>query len=351
MKIIHCADVHLGSTLRSKYPPEVSEIRRREVRNSFHRLVEYAKENGVGVILLSGDVFDSDKPFKKDTDFFYDVVAKNPDIEFLYLRGNHDSLGERKAYPNLKTFAAEWTQYAYGDVVICGVESVAENATSMYSTLVLDESKKNIVMLHGETSSASGVDKVNLSKLCNKNIDYLALGHIHSYSCDALDERGVWAYSGCLEGRGFDETGEKGFILLDIGEEIKHTFVPFSTRQIFEIPLDVSGLSGAYEMAKKARGEIAFKKEHIYRLELVGEVDGETDAFADDVKKYLDGVCLYLDLKDHTKKKANFAAYAGDNSLKGEFARMVESSEFSDEDKAQILAYGMRALLGREVDA
>lgn len=351
MKIIHCADVHLGSTIRSKFPQDVSEIRRREVRGSFHRLVEYAKNNGVGIILLAGDVFDSDKPFKKDTDFFYDVVAKNPDIDFLYLRGNHDALGERKTYPNLKTFGTEWTQYTYGDVVISGVESVAENATSMYSTLALDESKKNIVTLHGETSSSSGVDKVNLNKLRNKKIDYLALGHIHGYASAALDERGVWAYSGCLEGRGFDETGEKGFIVLDVDDVVRHTFVPFSTRQIFEYQMDVTGLSSAYEMARKARAEFGFEKEHIYRLQLVGEVDGETDAFAQDVKKYLDGVCLYLDVKDCTKKKANFGAYAGDNSLKGEFARMVESSDFSDEDKAQILAYGMRALLGREVDA
>ena len=52
-----------------------------------------------------------------------------------------------------------------------------------------------------------------------KNIDYLALGHIHKYKQAELDQRGVYCYSGCLEGRGFDECGEKGFVLLDIDEE------------------------------------------------------------------------------------------------------------------------------------
>ena len=44
-----------------------------------------------------------------------------------------------------------------------------------------------------------------------KNIDYLALGHVHEYRSGQLDGRGVWAYSGCPEGRGFDETGKNAF--------------------------------------------------------------------------------------------------------------------------------------------
>ena len=51
------------------------------------------------------------------------------------------------------------------------------------------------------------------------NIDYLALGHIHSYKCHKLDKRGVYCYSGCLEGRGFDECGDKGFVLLETEED------------------------------------------------------------------------------------------------------------------------------------
>ena len=52
--------------------------------------------------------------------------------------------------------------------------------------------------------------------LKNKNIDYLALGHIHGYKEAPLDGRGKYCYPGCLEGRGFDECGKKGFVLLNI---------------------------------------------------------------------------------------------------------------------------------------
>lgn len=352
MKIIHCADLHLGSKIDSKFPREISESRKEEVRNSLKRMVEYANEHLIDVIVLAGDVFDCDKPFKKDKDFFFSVVGNNPDIDFLYLRGNHDSLGEHRELPNLKTFSSAWTAYEYGDVTICGAEIVKENATSLYSTLALNPARKNIVALHGQISDSSGVDKVNLNKLRGKHIDYLALGHIHEYKTGVLDERGVWAYSGCLEGRGFDETGEKGFIVLDVGEKITHTFVPFSIRKIERRQLDVTGKTDGYTAYLQAQGCFSFDKRDIYRIELVGELDASVDSFASDLKKHLSDICLFADVKDLTKKKIDIRAYEGDTSLKGEFVRTVyANTEYTDEEKAQILAFGLRALDDREVEA
>ena len=344
MKIIHTADIHLGAPING-FPKEISEARKREVRNTFLRMVEYAKENGVKVILLSGDVFDRDKPFQQDVNRFYGVVESHPEIDFLYLRGNHDGEGERRELANLKTFSTEWQSYEYGDVVISGIELVKENSVSLYSTLSLDAKKKNIVMLHGQIGG-----EINLTKLRDKNIDYLALGHIHSYAEGSVDGRGRYAYSGCLEGRGFDETGMKGFVLLDVGDKVVHTFQPFSQRSIEEVQLDVSGLQDSYAMVRLARAQIPFKKENIYRVELVGEMDAQTDEFAADVQRALKSDCAYISVKDKTKKKIDYAAYEGDNSLKGEFVRTVAESDYTDEEKAQIIAYGLKALVGREVD-
>lgn len=345
MKIIHSADIHLGAPVGG-FPKEISEERKREVRNTFLRMVDYARENGVKVVLLAGDVFDRDKPFKKDVDFFYGVIENNPNIDFLYLRGNHDSEGEKREFSNLKTFSTEWQSYEYGDVVISGIELVDKNSLSLYSTLSLQAKKKNIVMLHGQIGS-----EINLVKLREKNIDYLALGHIHTFAEGSVDGRGRYAYSGCLEGRGFDETGVKGFILLDIEDKVVHTFKPFSKRCIEEVKLDVSGLQDGYAMARLARAQIPFKKENIYRIELVGEMDAQTEEFAADVQRFLEGDCAYVSVKDKTKKKIDYAAYDGDNSLKGEFVRTVLESDYTEEEKAQMIAYGLKALIGREVDA
>ena len=122
MKIIHCADLHLGSKIESKLM-KISSDRKTEVRNSFSKLVDYAEKNEISIILLSGDVFDSDKPLKKDKEFFYNVIKENPNIDFIYLRGNHDSCElYNENISNLKTFDNTWKCYQYGDVCINGIE-------------------------------------------------------------------------------------------------------------------------------------------------------------------------------------------------------------------------------------
>ena len=348
MKIIHCADLHLSSPIK-EFSGDIAKKIKTEVRNAFSRLVTYAKTNGVSVILLAGDVFDEKKAKKDDINFFYKVIEENADIHFLYLRGNHDQMGEEREFPNLKKFSSEWQKYTYGDVVIAGIEIAPENNSSYYATLSLDAKKKNIVMLHGQVGG-----DINIVKLRDKNIDYLALGHIHQYGDGEVDRRGRYAYSGCLQGRGFDETGVKGFILLTVEDKVFYEFIPFSEWNIETVQLDVGGLSDSYSISRLAEKEIPFQKDFVYRIELVGEVDAEVemDGIVLDLERSLGAHCAHVRVKDRTKKKIDYTAYDGDNSLKGEFVRTVRASEeHTEEEKAQIIAYGLKALAGREVDA
>ncbi len=350
MKIIHSADIHLGSKVNT-FPKDISDARKEELRNSFKRMVDYAKNNDVSAIIISGDLFDSDKPFQKDKDFFFSVVKNNPSIDFYYLRGNHDESGDSLEFSNLKTFSSDWQTYDLGEVSITGVEITKDNATSIYSTLSLDEKALNIVMLHGQTSDSVGVNKVCISKLKDKNIDYLALGHYHSYVENSIDNRGTYAYSGCLEGRGYDETGDKGFVLLEITDKITHTFIPFSERKISLVTVDVSDFLDSYAMYERALEVGKFSPNDIYRVELIGEVDAQVNDFASDIQKYLSGSVKYADVKDRTTKKIDISKYENDLSLKGEFVRSVyKSKDYSDEEKAQIIAYGLKALSGSEVE-
>ena len=352
-KFIHCADVHLGSKMESKLPKAKAEQRRGEVRNTFHRMVEYAKAEGVRAILLSGDIFDSDRPLKRDKEFFYDVVKENPEIDFVYLRGNHDSQESyvEEGLSNLKTFSTEWTGYDYGEVYICGLEIARENAQSLYTTLKLDKDRKNLVMLHGNADKTTGMDKVHTGKLADKNIDYLALGHIHSYSENKLDDRGRYAFSGCLEGRGFDEIGEKGFVLLEIDGTVKSTFIPFAQRTVHEIAVDVSGTQNGYGAYQTVKAQVKFNPADLYRIELVGEIAYEGETLAEDVEDYLAEACYFVSVKNRTVQKINPDEYLGKASLRGEFVRTVlAKTDISDARKSEIITLGLKALAGREID-
>ena len=353
MKFIHCADIHLGSKMEAKLPREKAEERRNEVRASFHRMVEFAKREGVKAILLAGDVFDSDRPLKRDKEFFYEVVKGTPEIDFLYLRGNHD--GEESYTEtdlgNLKTFTDEWTGYAYENTYICGIEISPQNALSLYSTLKLEKNKKNVVLLHGQTSQSAGKDKVVLSKLADKNIDYLALGHIHSYSEEKLDERGRYAFSGCLEGRGFDETGVKGFVLLEINEKVVSRFVPFAKRSIEEYSVDISEAKNNYDAYLKIKNEVKFSPENLYRISLLGEINFDNDGLAEEMENLLAPACYFISVKDKTLQIIDPNEYEADASLKGEFVRNVFArADWSDEQKRRVVALGLKVLTRGEVD-
>ncbi len=352
MKLIHCADVHLASKMEAYLTGEKAEERRREIRASFTNLIDYAKNNGVEGVLLCGDIFDSDRPFKKDKEFFYNVVKNNPEITFFYLRGNHD--GEESftvEAENLKTFSRNIQTYNFGGVNISGVELGPDNYTSVYSSLRLDKDKLNIVMLHGTAGDSSGKDKINLTKLRAKNIDYLALGHIHSYATGKIDERGVWAYSGCLEGRGFDEAGEKGFILLDITDKITAEFIPFSKRKIHIFNIDISGATDDYSAYGIVKSGIKCSKSDIVRAELCGEISFDNAGLEEEIHKRMQSENYYVfDVKDRTKRKFDLEKLQGDISLRGEFIRTVLSSDYSEEDKADIISAGLKALGAREID-
>ena len=347
MKIIHCADVHLGSRM-NKLPKDKAEERAREIRSSFERMITFAKDKGIDTILLAGDIFDSDRPFKKDKEFFYSAVRRNPEITFFYLRGNHDG---KESYTeeieNLKTFGAEWTNYTLGwNVVLSGIEIDRNNCLSMYSSLRLDPDNHNIVMLHGQAGEAFGENKVCIPRLKNKNIDYLALGHVHKQGAVQIDERGISAYSGCLEGRGFDECGEKGFIVYDTDTK-EVNFVPFACRTIEERFLDISDTRDGYSVARKIKSRINIDRKNLLRLNLTGEIDFVDEKLAEDVEKYVSDICYFVSIKDNTRLKIDYSSFKDSLSLKGEFVRLVTRENLPEEDKQKILDLGIRALSGQ----
>lgn len=343
MKIIHSADIHLGSAL-SSLPKDIAAQRKADVQTNFARMVEFAKSEGISVILLSGDVFDRPDPPKKYLRFFYEIIESYPEIDFLYLRGNHDLAREPDEYPNLKIFSDTWTSYSYGDTVISGIEINSGNSESYYSTLSLDSAKKNIVMLHGQLG-----DDINLNKLRGKNIDYLALGHIHGYSAGDIDRRGKYAYCGCLEGRGFDETGEKGFIILDTdGIGISHEFHPFSLKIIEEHRIDVSGATGAYEVSSRVNNTVNPAENGIYRIILTGELQEKITELDTTVYSLINRLCGHLSVKDETTVALRAEDYENDLSLRGEFVRKVLASDRSEEDKKHLIAIGLLVMSGEK---
>ena len=352
MKLIHCSDLHLDSKMETNLTKEKARERNYEVFLSFKRLISYAKENGVKAVLIAGDMFDEKRVSANMLDMVFSEIEKAPEIEFFYLQGNHDEAFKGiKTIDNLKTFGNSWTYYDLDGVRVAGVEMSKDNCLTFYDELELNKEDTNIVMLHGQESSQAGHDLVCFNKLKDKNIDYLALGHIHSYKCEALDMNGKYCYCGCLEGRGFDECGEKGFVLLEVnGKRVESTFVPFSKRILHEVELDITGFCTINEIISEAERKISeIDSKDLVKLVLTGTYTTDTNKDVDFLLKALEDRVYYLKVKDKSRLLIDAGDYKYDKTLKGEFIRAVLASDKSDEDKERIIACGLAALKGEKI--
>ena len=355
MKFIHCADLHLDSPMGTHMDAAQASKRNTEIIHSFLRLTEYARENAVRAVLIAGDLFDGARITRRTVEEILDAVVKTPEVDYLFIPGNHDgaarALSDRALPPNFIRFPKQWKTVTYGNIAVSGIEMCRENAESLYDALPQPEGTTHIVMLHGQVGTASGEDLVNLPLLQNRGIVYLALGHLHSFCVNRLGSSGVYAYCGCLEGRGFDECGPKGFVLLEAENgKVTPTFVPFACRELRKVDVDITGLQKNAQifqaMQEAAKG---ISREHMVEFLLQGHTSLDTDISVDYLQNLIGDRFFFTKVKNLTTLALDPKDYENDISLKGEFIRLVMSSDRSEEEKVRLLRLGLLALAGEEL--
>lgn len=365
MKILHCADLHLDSKMTANLDKEKAKERKGEILRTFERMIRYAEEQEIAVILIAGDLFDTKHISATAKNTVLHAIVEHADIHFYYLKGNHDSdnfLADLEKLPdNLYLFDSNWTTYeeADGRITINGMEFTEDNVGSADVSLVLDAARFNIVMLHGQESVSKGKDKteiIPLKAFRNKGIDYMALGHIHAYKKEQLDARAMYCYPGCLEGRGFDECGEHGFVVLDIDTETMrytHEFVPFAYRTLHTVEADVTDCQTTAEMVArvdKMLQQHAFSNSCLLKIVLTGMLDVECEKDIRYIRTRFQDDYYYVKVYDETTLKIDVESYMLDVSLKGEYVRQVMADDsLSEEDKKIIIRYGLQAIAGEEV--
>jgi len=102
LRILHTADWHLGQTLRG-YSRDFEHT---AVLNS---LVEIVQDKEIDVLLVAGDIFDSQHPSGESQALFYRTLARlhaaRPEMSVVIIAGNHDSAGRLEApRPLLESF-------------------------------------------------------------------------------------------------------------------------------------------------------------------------------------------------------------------------------------------------------
>ncbi len=335
MKIIHTADLHLDSAIKG-LSEQKSKERRREILKTFGRIIDTAKSVNADAVLIAGDLFDKERVTRDTGEYVVSHIEKAAPIKFYYLRGNHDEctpFDENDIPSNLTIMGDGCDCVPLSD----NISLYAFDGAEKFDTAEFDRSKKNIVMYHGEIVPIVG-------KLAGKYIDYLALGHYHKHDEGKIDNRGIWLYPGCPNGRGYDECGEKGVEIIETdGTALKHSFEATADRIYHEIEIETSRFEKTADLADSVSEKTKnIKDGDLVKIVLTGSKKENIRHDSADVTEKLDRFFGHK-IVDNTEIATD--NLGGSLSLAGKFAELVEGdSSLTDGMKRLVLQCGLDAL-------
>lgn len=352
MRILHTSDIHLDSKMNSKLPAEKARERKRELILNFKEMIELAKRESCSAVIIAGDLFDSEAVTKGSKKFILDLISSFPEITFFYLPGNHEKkiISEMPTLPeNLKIFGDKWTVFSFGGICLMGR---AETEPGMFENLNLPKAVTAIAVLHGELRDKSDFGGIiGKKELSGSGISYLALGHYHSYSSEKIGNT-LAVYSGTPAGRGFDEAGDKGFVIIDTDGGISHTFHSGFGRKIHIAELLIEPADETIDVKEKIERLTAeIPRSALVRISLSGKHSPEAKIDVKFLENHFVNRFYYFEIKDETGLYIKKEDYSHDKSLKGEFIRTVLSDEqLTEKEKEKIIRCGLLALLGEKFD-
>ncbi len=300
MKILHFADLHLGVETYGHINPQTGlSSRLEDFLSALDRLVDYALENQVDLVLFCGDAYKNREPSQTQQREFAKRIKRLSagGVPLFLLIGNHDlpnALGRATATEIFDTLAVPGVYLAgrpgiykvqtrSGEVQVVALPWVRRSALLSKETLPgersldfnqinerlqqaltgiildqvsgLDPALPAILAAHvwvmnattgsEKTMSIGQEHMLLLGSVANPAFDYVALGHIHKRQ--VLNEFPPVIYSGSLERLDFgDESAgpddEKGFYLVNIENgadggkrQVSYDFQSIGARRFFTL--------------------------------------------------------------------------------------------------------------------
>ncbi|MDR1131637.1 MAG: DNA repair exonuclease [Oscillospiraceae bacterium] len=324
LKLLHAADLHLDSAFEA-LSPEAAEERRAEQRELLFRIEDLAEKRGVAAVLLSGDIFDNETVRSETArDFNSSLGALSCPV--IIAPGNHDpytphSMWETMRIPeNVYIFksagisAAEFQGIPARFWGAAFTNSFSHPLLNGFSRGEKTDELADVLVIHGDTAAGAGdYNPISREALVKCGMDYAALGHIHARTPLMTAGGTAYAYPGCTEGRGFDETGEKGLLIVTLSDAgVRTEFVPLGGVRYEILRVDVGGKDVSAAVCEAVSG---LTENDCCRLVLAGECSAQPDLGL--VRKALEGRFRELQLRDETTPKRELWPLRNKDTLSG----------------------------------
>lgn len=267
---MHAADIHLDSPLRGL--TRIGEDHAQELRLSTRRalvnLVDLVLERRADLLVIAGDLYDGSWHDFSTGQFFIQQMTRlnDEDIPVVIASGNHDAASQITRTltlpPKVRMLDTNKVQTITFDdlgVVVHGqgyaVRDVQENLAAAYPSRIPD--LINVGVLHTVAAGSPDHDTYapcSAADLQALRYDYMALGHIHTRG-PVADGEFPAHFSGNLQGRNPRETGPKGALVVELGNEspAKVEFHAVDVARWDRIDVDVTDMVDYDELATATR--------------------------------------------------------------------------------------------------
>ena len=358
IRFLHAADLHLDSPFAS-LAPELAARRRAEQRALLTDLTEAADAAGCGVMLLSGDLFDSENAYPETVEAMIRAFSACR-AQIFISPGNHDCLLPGSPYCTsvwpanvhiFRTAEPEAVELPEQKLCVWGAGFAERRASGLLEGFRAPrDGNLHIMVLHGDACDPdSPYNAVTAAQIAASGLQYLALGHVHAASGLLHAGGTAYAWPGCTAGRGFDECGEKGAYLGTVtdGGAVELQFLPLGTRRYVSLRVDAAGdPAAAVEAALPSRTQ-----DDIYRIILTGTCERPDlrQLHARFAQRFFS-----LTLRDETQPPRGLWDGAEDDTLRGIFLGLLRAQYDRAADGperqriAQAARLGVLALDGRE---
>lgn len=361
IRFLHAADFHLDSAFAG-LSGEQAKLRRRESRQLLERMANYVNQNDIPLVLLAGDLFDGATTYRETVEQLSEALGSMRARVFI-APGNHDPYTARSPYATLawpenvhifKTRAVERVELPELGCAVYGAAftDASQEASLLDGFSAPDDGLVRLMVLHADADAAEArYDPITRAQIAASGLDYLALGHTHRFDGARSEGGTVYAYSGCPEGRGFDETGDKGFL---VGEaergEVNITFIPFAKRRYCVLRVDVTDKKPE-DALREAMPETAASD--LCRVIFTGGTD-ERGVNIKSIQERFAADFFQLELRDETHVREDVWARAQEDSLRGLFLRELrEKYDAADENERaaieRAVRFGLAALDRRDL--
>ena len=317
LRLLHTSDVHLGKAFEQF--GGFGQKLRAQIRGTFAKVFELAAEWRVDAVLLSGDVFDSEKISPADIKFFMDTVSSIQPIPVFFLPGTwtHDSINQKAIFRsrhfqvnkpgNLQIFTketAETTKLASGRLAIHGRAVLPDSDNPLEGLTPDPRADFNVLLLHTGIALPQIPEESHGCLLKREHVEhcgftYLAMGDRHTFKRYFDYTKTIVQYPGSPETLQFKDGEDSGFVaMVSLGE----SGVSVEKVSVGHYRWAERGLSwedvGSVDALKKKVDSMADPK-RVLRVKLAGTISNNESVDAERLAEELAPGFAYLEIDTH----------------------------------------------------